>query len=88
MAVRSCQYSPGTVILMKGFSLFHMKFTAVLQKNCIKIVARAIYTYVFFLTYAQSSSAGKQRIVVIAVFLGELDRRPLLNNTYYKTILM
>ena len=36
-----------------------MKITEVLQKAYMKIVARAIYTYKFFLVHTLSSSAGK-----------------------------
>ena len=35
-----------------------------------------------------SSSAGKQKVVVIAIFLSKLDHRLLFNYIYYETILV
>ena len=64
------------------------KSLLVLLKVRIKIVARAIYTYLFFLMYTLSSSAVKKKVVVIAVFLSKLDHRPLFNDLYYGTILI
>ena len=53
----------------------------VLHQACIEIVTRAIYTYLFFLIHALSSSAGKEKVVMIAVFLSKVDHkyRPLFN---------
>ena len=51
-----------------------------LHQACIEIVTRAIYTYLFFLIHTLSSSAGKEEVVMIAVFLKVDDRyRPLFN---------
>ena len=56
MAVRSCQYSPGTVILMKDFSLFHMKFTASVTKKVHQDRGPShLHLSVFFLLYMRSS---------------------------------
>ena len=40
----------------------------------------------FFLKDKLSSSKGKKKFVVIAVFLTKLGHRPLFNDIYYKTI--
>ena len=58
-----------------------------LQEARIKIVARAIYTYLFFLIHRFSSSAEKQKLVVIVVFFSKLDHRQLFNGRYYDTFL-
>ena len=41
----------------------------------------------FFLIYTLSSSAEKLKVVLIAVFPGKLDHRPLFSDIYYETIL-
>ena len=52
----------------------------VLHQACIEIVTRAIYTHLFFLIHTLSS-AGKEKVVMIAVFLSKVDHRyrPLFN---------
>ena len=40
----------------------------------------------FFLKHTLSSSEGKYKSAVIAVFLNKLDHRPLFNGVYYETI--
>ena len=40
----------------------------------------------FFLKHTLSSSEGKQKFALIAVFLSKLDHRPLFNGIYYETI--
>ena len=42
----------------------------------------------FFLLHTLSSSTGKKKVVLIAVFLSKLDHRPLFNDIYYETILV
>ena len=40
----------------------------------------------FFFKHTLSSSEGKQKFALIAVFLSKLDHRPLFNGIYYETI--
>ena len=51
-----------------------------LQKARIKIVARAIYTYLFFLIHTLLFFCDKITSFLIAAFLSKLDHRPLFNN--------
>ena len=53
-----------------------MKITAIDKKVRIMIVAGAFYTCLFFFTYT-FSSAAKEKLVVIIVFLSKLDHRGL-----------
>ena len=57
-----------------------------LQKTHMKIMACAIYTYLFFLIDTLSSLAGKYKVVVIAIFLSKSDHRSLFIYIYYKPI--
>ena len=59
-----------------------------IQKAHIKIVSRAILHLPIFSYRTQSSSAAKEKVVVIAVFLSKLDHRPLFNYMYFNTILV
>ena len=45
-----------------------------LQKARIKLLSRVIYRLTYFFLNRQSSSAGKWKVVVIAVFLSKLDQ--------------
>ena len=40
----------------------------------------------FFLKHPLSSPEGKQKFLVIAVFLSKLGNRPLFNGIYYEAI--
>ena len=58
----SLQFSWGTISTSSSplYAVFSIwKSLRVLQKACINIVARAIYTYLFLLLYILSSSAAK-----------------------------
>ena len=63
---------------IRAVSLFHMKITVSATKSLHKDCG----PYNLHLTYF-SSSAGKSKINVIAVFLRKLEQRPLLNYIYY-----
>ena len=71
------QYSGAPAVFSKGKSL------QVLQKACIKIVARAIYIYIFFSYIYTQLFCWK-----IKIFLSKLDHRPLFNDIYCETILV
>ena len=45
-----------------------------LQKARIKLLTRVLYRLTYFFLNRQSSSAGKWKVVVIAVFLSKLDQ--------------
>ena len=57
-----------------------------LQKVRIKIVA--FYTNRFFLLHTLFTSAAKQNVAAIAVFLSKVDHGPLFSYIYYETILV
>ena len=71
------QYSGAPAVFSKGKSL------RVLQKACIKIVACAIYIYIFFSYIYILLFCWK-----IKIFLSKLDHRPLFNDIYCETILV
>ena len=75
-----------TWLHLSVFSIW--KSLQVLQKACMKIVARAIYTYRFFSFTYTLLLYWKKKVVLIAVFLSKLDHRPLFNDIYYETILV
>ena len=64
------------------FSLFHIYENHC--ECCKKLISRSwpvLFTLTYlFLIHEFCSSAGKQKVVVIAVFLNKLDHRPLFND--------
>ena len=66
-------------------SLFQMKFSASATKSSHQDRGPCYFHLPIFFIYMHCSSAGKQKVVVIAVFLGKLDHRPLFNDIYYKS---
>ena len=47
-----------------------------------------LHLFVFFLIHTLSSSAEKQKVVLIAILLSKLDHKPLFNHICYKNILV
>ena len=66
-------------------SLFQMKFSASATKSSHQDRGPCYFHLPIFFIYIHCSSAGKQKVVVIAVFLDKLDHRPLFNDIYYKS---
>ena len=56
------QYSGAPAVFSKGKSL------QVLQKACIKIVVRAIYMYIFFFIYINSTLLPENKILLRLLF--------------------